>query len=197
MYSKDIEKLIKIISKLPGLGQRSAKRQALFLMKKKEAVLIPMIEIMQNVADNIKACKICGNFDTDEICNICRDEKKDSSLLCVVQDVADLWAMERSSHFKGRYHVIGGLLSALDGIGPDNLNIKTLFERIKKESIKEIIMALPLTVDGQTTSHFMVNKLKDYDVKITTLAHGVPMGGELDYLDDGTIETALRHRLDM
>ena len=197
MYSKDIEKLIKIIAKLPGLGQRSAKRQALFLMKRKEAVLIPMIEIMQNVADNIKTCKICGNFDTDEICSICKDTKKDSSLLCIVQDVADLWAMERSSYFKGKYHIIGGLLSALDGIGPDSLNIKTIFERIEKEKIEEIIMALPLTVDGQTTAHFIINKLKDYPVKVTTLAHGIPMGGELDYLDDGTIETALRNRLNI
>ncbi len=197
MYSKDIEKLIKIIAKLPGLGQRSAKRQALFLMKKKESVLMPMIEIMQNVAENVKSCKICGNFDTDEICSICRDEKKDNSLLCVVQDVADLWAMERSSYFKGKYHVVGGLLSAIDGIGPDNLNISTIFDRIEKDGIKEIIMALPLTVDGQTTSHFIANKLKNYDVKITTLAHGVPMGGELDYLDEGTISTALRNRLNI
>lgn len=194
MAGQDIEKLIKLVSKLPSLGTRSARRIVLQLIKKRESLLLPLIEAMTQVADNIKTCEICGNYDTTSPCSICSSALREPHLLCVVQDVADLWAMERVSFFKGKYHVLGGVLSALDGVAPEDLNIESLIERICSEGITEVILALPATVDGQITSHYLVSRLKDSNVKITTLAQGIPMGAELDYMDEGTIQLALNSR---
>ena len=194
MAGQDIEKLIKLVSKLPSLGTRSARRIVLQLIKKRESLLLPLIEAMTQVADNIKTCEICGNYDTTSPCSICSSALREPHLLCVVQDVADLWVMERVSFFKGKYHVLGGILSALDGVAPEDLNIEPLIERIHSEGITEVILALPATVDGQITSHYLVSRLKDSNVKITTLAQGIPMGAELDYMDEGTIQLALNSR---
>lgn len=194
MAGKDIEKLVKLIAKLPSLGARSSRRVILQLLKKRETLFLPLIEAMNDVAENIKTCEICGNYDTSSPCSICVEEKRDIKTLCIVQDVADLWAMERVSMFKGKYHVLGGVLSALDGVAPEDLNIENLLFRIKKENIDEIILALPATVDGQITSHYLVSKLKDNKVKISSLAQGIPMGAELDYMDEGTIQLALNSR---
>lgn len=194
MAGQDIEKLIKLVAKLPSLGTRSARRIVLQLLKKKESLLLPLIDSMQHVAENIKTCEICGNFDTTSPCSICASQVREPQTLCVVRDVADLWAMERVSFFKGRYHVLGGVLSALDGIAPEDLNIEALVDRITKDSINEVILALPATVDGQITSHYLVSRLKDSGAKITTLAQGIPMGAELDYMDEGTIQLALNSR---
>ena len=194
MAGQDIEKLIKLVSKLPSLGTRSARRIVLQLIKKRESLLLPLIEAMTQVADNIKTCEICGNYDTTSPCSICASALREPHLLCVVQDVADLWAMERVSFFKGKYHVLGGVLSALDGVAPEDLNIESLIERICSEGITEVILALPATVDGQITSHYLVSRLKDSNVKITTLAQGIPMGAELDYMDEGTIQLAINSR---
>ena len=194
MQGNDIEKLIKIISKLPALGARSARRIVLHLLKKKDTALLPLIAALQDVADNIKKCPICGNFDTDEPCAICADSSRDTELLCVVQDVADLWAMERVGLYKGQYHVLGGILSALDGITPEDLNIESLFSRLNQGTIKEVILALPATIDGQITTHYLLSRFKEYPLKVTTLAQGLPLGAELDYMDDGTIQLALSAR---
>ena len=194
MAGQDIEKLIKLVAKLPSLGTRSARRIVLQLIKKRESLLLPLIEAMTQVANNIKTCEICGNYDTTSPCSICSSALREPHLLCVVQDVADLWAMERVSFFKGKYHVLGGILSALDGVAPEDLNIEPLIERIHSEGITEVILALPATVDGQITSHYLVSRLKDSNVKITTLAQGIPMGAELDYMDEGTIQLALNSR---
>ncbi len=194
MAGKDIEKLIKLVAKLPALGQRSARRIVLQLLKKRESLFLPLISAMQDVAQNVKTCEICGNFDTESPCPICSSTTRDDSVICVVQDVADLWAMERVSFFKGKYHVLGGILSALDGVSPEDLNIEKLFYRIQKDGVKEIILALPATIDGQITSNYLIQKLKNFDVKISTLAQGIPMGGELDYMDEGTIQLALNSR---
>lgn len=194
MAGQDIEKLIKLVSKLPSLGSRSSRRIVLQLLKKKEGLLLPLIDAMQNVSNNIQSCEICGNFDTTSPCSVCASNVREPSLLCVVQDVADLWAMERVSFFKGRYHVLGGILSALDGVTPDDLNIEALIGRIGSEGIKEVILALPATVDGQITSHYLVSRLKEQEIKISTLAQGIPMGAELDYMDEGTIQLALNSR---
>ena len=194
MAGQDIEKLIKLVAKLPSLGTRSARRIVLQMLKKKETLMLPLIEAMSQVAEKIKTCEICGNYDTTSPCSICASPVREPHTLCVVQDVADLWAMERVSFFKGRYHVLGGILSALDGIAPEDLNIDVLAERIAKEGITEVILALPATVDGQITSHYLVSRLKDSGAKITTLAQGIPMGAELDYMDEGTIQLALNSR---
>lgn len=194
MAGKDIEKLIKLVAKLPALGTRSSRRIVLQMLKKRESLLLPLIEAMQDVATNVKTCEICGNYDTESPCAICASETKDSNTLCIVQDVADLWAMERVAMFRGRYHVLGGILSALDGVAPEDLNIDKLFSRIRKEEIKEIIMALPATIDGQITTNYLLQRLKSYDIKISTLAQGIPMGAELDYMDEGTIQLALNSR---
>lgn len=194
MAGNEIEKLIKQIAKLPSLGTRSARRIVLQLIKKKENLLLPLIESMNEVAANIRTCEICGNFDTVSPCPICTSEKRDGALICVVQDVADLWAMERVSMFKGKYHVLGGMLSAMEGIGPEDLNIESLIQRIEKDGAKEVILALPATIDGQITSHYLSSRLKDSGVKISTLAQGIPMGAELDYMDEGTIQLALNSR---
>ena len=194
MQNNDIEKLIKIIAKLPALGARSSRRIVLHLLKNKDNKLLPLIEALQSVADNIKTCPICGNFDTEYPCHICADLSRDTEVVCVVQDVADLWAMERVGLFKGQYHVLGGILSALDGVTPEDLNIERLFSRLAQGVIKEVILALPATIDGQITSHYLLSRLKEYPVKVTTLAQGLPMGAELDYMDDGTIQLALSAR---
>lgn len=194
MAGKEIEKLIKIIAKLPSLGTRSSRRIVLQLLKKRESLFLPLIESLNEVAQNIKTCEVCGNFDTTSPCSVCSSEKREQHQICVVQDVADLWAMERVAFFKGKYHVLGGVLSALDGVAPEDLNIESLLYRIKKEEISEVILALPATVDGQITAHYLVSKLKDCDVKVTTLAQGIPMGAELDYMDEGTIQLALNSR---
>lgn len=194
MAGQDIEKLIKLVAKLPSLGTRSARRIVLQLLKKRETLFLPLIEAMGQVAENIKTCEICGNYDTTSPCSICASSVREPQLLCVVQDVTDLWAMERVSFFKGRYHVLGGILSALDGIAPEDLNIEPLVHRIQKDGITEVILALPATIDGQITSHYLVSRLKDSGAKITTLAQGIPMGAELDYMDEGTIQLALNSR---
>ena len=194
MQGSDIEKLIKIVAKLPSLWARSSRRIVLHLLKKKDAVLLPLIAALQNVADNIKKCPVCGNFDTEEPCAVCRDAARDTEVVCVVQDVADLWAMERVGAYRGQYHVLGGILSALDGVTPEDLNIESLFLRLNEGRIKEVILALPATIDGQITNHYLLSRLKEYPIKVTTLAQGLPLGGELDYMDDGTIQLALSAR---
>lgn len=194
MAGKEIEKLIKAVAKLPALGTRSARRIVLQLLRKRDTQLLPLIDALQNVADNIKTCPICGNFDTEEPCSICTSSSRDGKTLCVVQDVADLWAMERVGFYKGKYHVLGGVLSALEGITPEDLNLASLPQRIASEQIEEVILALPATVDGQITTHYILSKIKDSGVKVTTLAQGIPVGAELDYMDDGTIQLALSSR---
>ena len=194
MSGQEIEKLIKIIAKLPSLGSRSARRIVLHLLKKRETDLLPLIDALQNVAEHIKTCPICGNYDTTTPCSICASEKRENGTICVVQNVADLWAMERVGFYKGKYHVLGGVLSALDGIAPEDLNIETLINRIEPENISEVILALPATVDGQITSHYLVSRLKEFEIKVTTLAQGIPIGAELDYMDEGTIQLAINSR---
>ncbi len=189
-----IERLIDLMAKLPGLGPRSARRAALTLVKKREKLLQPLAQALAEVAETARSCLECGNVSTSDICPICRDPKRDPSAICVVEDVADLWAMERAAVFRGRYHVLGGALSALDGVGPDELRIPKLASRAGEEAVTEIILALNATVDGQTTAHYIADALEGRGVKITSLAQGVPIGGELDYLDDGTITAALRAR---
>lgn len=194
MSGTEIEKLVKLIAKLPSLGSRSARRITLQLLKKRETLLLPLIQSLTDVANNIKICDICGNYDTQNPCSICSSADRDENVLCVVQDVADLWAMERIAFFKGKYHILGGILSAIDGITAEDLNIEALEKRIASGDISEIILALPATVDGQITSHYLVSRFKEYKIKITTLAQGIPMGGELDYMDEGTIQLALNSR---
>lgn len=194
MAKTDIDILIKLIAKLPALGTRSARRIVLHLLKNRDEQLTALIDALQNVNRNVKTCPICGNFDTTDVCHICTDEKRDSKVLCVVQDVSDLWAMERTNAFKGKYHVLGGVLSAIEGVLPQDLNIENLIERTQKENVAEIILALPATVDGQITSQYIISRLKPFDIKVSTLALGMPVGGELDYMDDGTIEMALQAR---
>lgn len=194
MAGKDIEILIKQIAKLPSLGSRSARRIVLHLLNKKESAFLPLIDSLNNVANNIKTCEICGNFDTTSPCPICSSSSRDDSLICVVRDVADLWAMERVSMFKGKYHILGGILSAMEGVVPEDLNIDSLEKRVNSGTIKEILLALPATIDGQITSHYIVSRFKETGIKITTLAQGIPMGAELDYMDEGTIQLALNSR---
>ncbi len=194
MAGKEIEKLIKVVAKLPALGTRSGRRIVLHLLKNREERLLPLISALNEVAEHIKTCGICGNFDTEDPCPICTDPTRDTKTLCVVQDVADLWAMERIGFYKGKYHVLGGILSALDGVTPEDLNIDSLFTRLENEKYEEVILALPATVDGQITTHYLLSRLKEFDLKVTTLAQGIPMGAELDYMDDGTIQLALNSR---
>ena len=197
MQGKEIEKLTKIIAKLPALGTRSARRIFLQLLKKKETTMLPLISALQEVADNVKKCPVCGNFDTMEPCSICRDAARDQETICVVQDVADLWAMERVGLYHGQYHVLGGILSALDGVTPDDLDMEKLFSRLQNNLVKEVILALPATIDGQITVHYLFSRLKEFPVKVTTLAQGIPVGAELDYMDDGTIQLALSARKEL
>ncbi|MFC7065669.1 recombination mediator RecR [Brucella rhizosphaerae] len=190
----EIERLIQLLARVPGLGPRSARRAALHLIKKKEALLIPLGGAMQDAADKVRICSCCGNVDTSDPCTICTDVRRDPSMLIVVEDVSDLWALERAGTMNVRYHVLGGRLSPLDGIGPDDLNIKGLVERVATGEIKEVILAVNATVEGQTTAHYITDQLTDFDIRVTRLAHGVPVGGELDYLDEGTLAAALRAR---
>lgn len=194
MNGPEIQRLIQYLGKLPGLGPRSGRRLALHLLKKREQVMRPLIEALQTAEATIKTCKICYSLDTQDPCTLCTDPRRDGSLLCVVQDVADLWALERASVFRGRYHVLGGVLSAIDGMGPNQLTIDSLIERVQKSGIKEVILALNATIDGQTTIHYLIDRLQPLNISLSTLAHGVPIGGELDYLDDGTLSTAFTAR---
>ncbi len=189
----EIERLIQLLAKLPGLGPRSARRAALALLKRREALLEPLALAMRDAAAAIRACEICGNLDTTSPCSLCRDARRDSHVLCVVEDVADLWALERAGVFRGRYHVLGGALSALDGITPEKLNLGTLLDRVGS-GVEEVILAMNATVEGQTTAHYLIDALHPSGVKVTRLAHGVPVGGELDYLDEGTLAAAMRSR---
>lgn len=192
--TRDIDALIALMARLPGLGPRSARRAVLVLLKKRGALMAPLAQAMATVAITARDCVICGNIGTADTCAICADPTRENGDLCVVEDVADLWAMERSHAFKGRYHVLGGTLSALDAVGPNELRIPRLLERVADEGIREVILALNATVDGQTTAHYIAEALEGAAVRITSLAQGVPIGGELDYLDDGTISAALRAR---
>lgn len=194
MSSSHIEQLIKVIAKLPSLGTRSARRIVLHLLKKRESVIPQLITSLQDVYNNIKVCEICGNYDTTSPCSICSSETREKNTLCIVQDISDLWALERGGLYKGQYHILGGVLSAIEGITPDDLNIDKLLHRIENEEITEIIIALPATVDGQITMHYISSLLKDKNIKVSTLAQGIPVGGELDYMDDGTIKLALDMR---
>ncbi len=194
MAGAEIEALIAQLSKLPGLGPRSARRIALTLIKRRESLLAPLVQSLSTAASAVKICEQCGNYDSTNPCAICADPRRDESVICVVEDVDDLWALERASVFRGRYHVTGGLLSPLDGIGPGDLKIERLAARAKDSDIKEVILALGATVDGQTTAHYIAERLADADVTVSGLAHGMPIGGELDYLDDGTIAAALKAR---
>ncbi|ETX30888.1 recombination mediator RecR [Roseivivax isoporae] len=189
----DIDALIDLMARLPGLGPRSARRAVLHLIRKRGPLLTPLAELMGRVAETARECLNCGNVGTSDICAICNDEARATGVLCVVEDVADLWAMERSGTFRGRYHVLGGTLSALDAIGPDELRIPRLVDRVTAEGVEEVILALNATVDGQTTAHYIADLLRDR-VALSSLAQGVPIGGELDYLDDGTITAALTAR---
>ena len=190
----EIERLIQLLAKEPGLGPRSARRAALTLIKKKDQLMGPLAEAMQVAHERVRLCSVCGNADTFDPCTICSDPRRDQTILIVVEDVADLWALERASLINALYHVLGGRLSPLDGIGPDDLNIATLVGRVAKGEVKELIIAVNATVEGQTTAHYITDQLVGFDVKVTRLAHGVPVGGELDYLDDGTLSAALRSR---
>ncbi len=190
----EIERLIALLAKLPGLGPRSARRATLALLKRRDQLLHPLSEALAEAAARVRTCSVCGALDTTEPCAICADATRDPTLLCVVEEVGGMWAMERAGAFRGRYHVLGGLLSALDGVGPESLRIGALVSRAGAEAIGEVVLALPATVDGQTTAHYLTDRLVGADVRVTSLARGVPVGGELDWLDDGTIAQAMRAR---
>ncbi|MBI1365837.1 MAG: recombination protein RecR [Alphaproteobacteria bacterium] len=190
----ELQRLIDLLAKMPGLGPRSAKRAALYLLKKREPVMRPLAFALAEAADKVKACAVCGNWDSIDPCAICADATRDKTVLCVVQDVGDLWALERAGAHRGRYHVLGGLLSPLDGIGPDDLNIGALVARAQGGAVKEIVLALSATVDGQTTAHYLSERLGETGVSVTRLSQGVPVGGELDYLDEGTLAAAMKTR---
>ena len=188
----ELDTLIQLLAKLPGLGPRSARRAALFLLKRREHLMQPLAAAMEAAAVAVRPCSVCGNLDTSDPCTICSDPERDPAAICVVEDLADLWALERTGAFRGRYHVLGGTLSALDGVGPEELNIARLIARLRPDT--ELILALNATVDGQTTAHYITELLSHLPIKVTKLAHGVPVGGELDYLDEGTLSAAIRQR---
>ncbi|MGO9740722.1 MAG: recombination mediator RecR [Roseiarcus sp.] len=190
----EIERLIQLLARLPGLGPRSARRAALHLIRKREQLLGPLADAMRVAHERVTVCSVCGNVDTRDPCTLCADERRDDSLLVVVESVADLWALERADATRGRYHVLGGALSPLDGIGPDDLNLKSLVARVAAGGVKEVVLAVNATVDGQTTAHYITDLIAPFGVKVTRLAHGVPVGGELDFLDDGTLSAAMRQR---
>ncbi len=194
MTGSEIERLIQHLAKLPGLGPRSARRAALHLIKRRESLLEPLAAAMREAAEAIRVCARCGAIDTADPCAICTDPRRDPTLICVVEDVADLWALDRTGSFKGRYHVLGGTLSALDGRAPEDLNVDTLVARAAAPEIVEVILATSATVEGQTTAHYVADRIAGCGVTVTRLAHGVPIGGELDYLDDGTLSAALKAR---
>lgn len=190
----EIERLVQLLARVPGLGPRSARRAALQLIKKRESLMAPLAGAMEEVLGKIGTCPVCGNLDVRSPCLVCSDPTRDPTLIIVVADVSDLWALERSGAMNARYHVLGGTLSPLDGIGPDDLNIASLIGRVRDGGVGEVLLALPATVDGQTTAHFVTELLRETGVKVTRLAHGVPVGGELDYLDEGTLAAAIRAR---
>jgi recombination protein RecR len=190
----EIERLIQLLARLPGLGPRSARRAALFLIKKRELLMAPLAAALQTAIEKIAVCKTCGNIDSQNPCTVCTDPRRDQSVLVVVADVADLWALERAHAIHARYHVLGGTLSPLDGVGPDDLTIDALVKRAHDPSVNEVVLALNATVDGQSTAHYITDLLHEAKVKVTRLAHGVPVGGELDYLDEGTLAAAIRSR---
>jgi recombination protein RecR len=190
----EIERLIQLLARLPGLGPRSARRAALFLIKKREQIMSPLATALQTALEKIEICRQCGNIDSQNPCTVCTDLRRDPSIIVVVADVADLWALERAHAINARYHVLGGTLSPLDGVGPDDLSIDALISRAHDAAVTEVILALNATVDGQTTAHYITDLLHDANVKVTRLAHGVPVGGELDYLDEGTLSAAIRQR---
>jgi len=194
MPNASIDSLIKQFAKLPGIGPRSARRIVLQLIRKKDQLMLPLIEVMQNAVEHIVPCDTCGNLDTQNPCSICSDDRRDDSILCVVEELADLWAIERSHLYNGRFHVLGGTLSAIDGRSPQTLNIARLIERARDFAVQEVILATNATVEGQTTAHYLTEKLADCNVTISRLAQGIPIGGELDFLDDGTLGAALKSR---
>jgi recombination protein RecR len=190
----ELDRLVELLAKLPGLGPRSARRAALYLLKRREALMEPLAMTIAAAAQNVRPCSECGNLDGADPCAICRDARREGDVICVVEEVADLWAIERSGAFKGRYHVLGGTLSALEGVGPEELRISGLLERVKSGGAREVILALNATVEGQTTAHYIADRLAPLGVRVSRLAHGVPLGGELDYLDEGTLSAALAAR---
>jgi len=190
----EIERLIQLLARLPGLGPRSARRAALHLIKKREPLMAPLAGALQTVIEKIQVCGTCGNIDSQNPCTVCTDPRRDASIIVVVADVADLWALERAHAVNSRYHVLGGTLSPLEGVGPEDLTIDALVSRAHDPAVKEVILALNATVDGQTTAHYITDLLHNAEVKVTRLAHGVPVGGELDYLDEGTLAAAIRQR---
>ncbi len=194
MASQEIETLASALARLPGLGPRSARRVVLWLVKRRETALLQLLGALEQVRDRLVECRTCGNVDTQNPCGICADPRRDQTSICVVEDVADLWALDRAKLFTGRYHVLGGKLSAMDGVRPEDLNIGSLLERVASGGIDEVVLAMNATLEGQTTAHYLAERLEEYPVRITQLAHGLPVGGELDYLDEGTLAQALRAR---
>jgi recombination protein RecR len=194
MASPDIDALTQALARLPGLGPRSARRAVLHLLKKREAALVPLLKALERVSEQLAVCDVCGNVDTRNPCSICTDARRDATMLCVVEEVSDLWALDRSRLFPGGFHVLGGRLSALEGVRPEDLSIDKLIARVERGGIDEIVLAMNATLEGQTTAHYLVDRLEKYPVRITQLAHGLPVGGELDYLDEGTLAQALRAR---
>lgn len=194
MAAGDLDRVMTLLAKLPGLGPRSARRAILHLMQKREALMVPLADALAAAAQSVRTCSVCGNFDTVDPCSICQDPRRDRSQICVVEDVGDVWALERAAAFKGVYHVTGGVLSALDGVGPEDLNLDRLIARAAAPEVTEVILAMNATVDGQTTAHYIADRLAQTHVAVSRLAHGVPVGGELDYLDDGTLTQALKAR---
>ena len=190
----EIERLIQLLSKVPGLGPRSARRAALHMIKKKEQLLVPLAAAMGEAVEKVRVCSTCGNVDTSDPCTVCTDPRRDGTTIIVVEDVSDLWALERAAAINAKYHVLGGTLSPLDGVRPEDLNIASLVSRVAEGGVSEVILAVNATVEGQTTAHYITDQLEGMDVKITRLAHGVPVGGELDYLDEGTLTAALKSR---
>ncbi len=194
MASQEIETLAAVLARLPGLGPRSARRAVLWLVKRRGNALDQLLDALSAVRDTLVECEVCGNVDTRNPCGICADPKRDRSAICVVEDVADLWALDRAKLFRGRYHVLGGRLSALDGVRPEDLSIGALLDRVAGGGVDEVVLAMNATLEGQTTAHYLIERIEDYPVRITQLAHGLPVGGELDYLDEGTLAQALRAR---
>lgn len=194
MAAPELDHLLKLLGRLPGLGPRSARRILLSLVKKRDGLMRPLGAALIAAADSIKTCSICGNLDGDDPCGVCADEKRDRGLMCVIEEVADLWALERAGVYRGIYHVLGGRLSALDGVGPQDLSIDALVARVAQGQVREVILAMNATVEGQTTAHYVTERLTPYAVTVSRLAHGLPIGGELDYLDEGTLGAALRAR---
>lgn len=194
MATLEIERLVRLLARLPGLGPRSARRAALAMLKRRDTMMLPLADALVECAAKVEPCSVCGNLDSVQPCSVCRDPDRDGGMLCVVADVEDLWAMERAGIFAGRYHVLGGTLRALDGIGPEELGIDGLLQRVQEQGIGEVILALGATVDGQTTGHYLAERLKPLGCAVSRLGHGVPVGGELTYLDDGTLDAALRGR---